>query len=309
MLKPPTFDQEAALQARGYRLVAGVDEVGRGALAGPVMAAAVIMPLGADFPWLRHVRDSKQLSPAQRERVFDLVQRAGIPFGLGAAPHTAIDEVGIVRATRMAMARAMEALPRRPDYVLIDALSLPEVDLPQKGIIRGDQLSSLDCLRLDRGQGQPGPGDDGVGQRLPGLRTGAPQGLRHPAAPGVPGEAGPLRHPPPVVRSCRGTLPGVNRKALGDMGERWAREYLQNATATSSGRPTSAAAKGEVDIVAQDGDCLVFVEVRTRSGSGVRHSRGVGDRRQAGAGWWRWPCPISSPTVACPRTGASMWWP
>jgi ribonuclease HII len=149
MLKPPTFDQEAALQARGYRLVAGVDEVGRGALAGPVVAAAVILPPGADFPWLRHVRDSKQLSPAQRERVFDLVQRAGIPFGLGSAPHTAVDEVGIVRATRLAMARAIEALPRRPDYVLIDALSLPEVGLPQKGIIRGDQLSfSIACASI-----------------------------------------------------------------------------------------------------------------------------------------------------------------
>jgi len=108
MMKPPTFDQEAALQAQGYRLIAGVDEVGRGALAGPVMAAAVILPLGADFAWLRLVRDSKQLSPRQRERVFDLVQGAGIPFGLGSVPHATIDEVGIVQATRMAMAQAVE---------------------------------------------------------------------------------------------------------------------------------------------------------------------------------------------------------
>ena len=149
MVKMPSFEHEAALQARGYRVVAGVDEVGRGALAGPVVAAAVIMPPGADFPWLPLVRDSKQLSPAQRERVFDQVQRDGIPFGLGSAPHDTIDAVGIVRATRMAMVRALEALPRRPDYVLIDALSLPEVDLPQKGIIRGDQLSfSIACASI-----------------------------------------------------------------------------------------------------------------------------------------------------------------
>jgi len=148
-MKLPTFDQEAALQAQGYRLIAGVDEVGRGALAGPVMAAAVILPLGVDFPWLGSVRDSKQLSPKQRERVFDLVQRAGIPFGLGSVPHATIDEVGIVQATRMAMAQAVDSLPSRPDFLLVDALSLPEVDLPQKGIIRGDQLSfSIACASI-----------------------------------------------------------------------------------------------------------------------------------------------------------------
>ena len=149
MTKPPTFDEEERLQRRGYRLVAGVDEVGRGALAGPVMAAAVILPLGADFHWLKLVRDSKQLSPKQRERVFDLVRGAGIPFGLGSVPHATIDEVGIVQATRMAMARAVEALPSRPDFLLIDALSLPEVGLPQKGIVRGDQISfSIACASI-----------------------------------------------------------------------------------------------------------------------------------------------------------------
>ena len=149
MTKLPTFDEEARLQARGFRVVAGVDEVGRGALAGPVMAAAVVLTLGTDFPWLKLVRDSKQLSPRQRERVFSLVRCAGIPFGLGSVPHATIDEVGIVQATRLAMAQAVEALPSRPDFLLIDALSLPEVDLPQKGIIRGDQLSlSIACASI-----------------------------------------------------------------------------------------------------------------------------------------------------------------
>lgn len=148
-MKLPTFEEEAMLQARGYRFVAGVDEVGRGALAGPVMAAAVVLPLDADFPWLKLVRDSKQLSPRQREKVFDLVQRAGVPFGLGSVPHATIDEVGIVQATRMAMAQAVEALPSQPDFLLIDALTLPTMDLPQKGIIRGDQLSfSIACASI-----------------------------------------------------------------------------------------------------------------------------------------------------------------
>jgi ribonuclease HII len=149
MMRLPTFDEEVRLQARGFRLVAGVDEVGRGALAGPVMAAAVILPVGADLPWLKLVRDSKQLSPRQRERVFDSVQSAGIAFGLGSVPHATIDKVGIVRATRMAMAQAVHALPSQPDFLLIDALTLPQVDLPQKGIIRGDQLSfSIACASI-----------------------------------------------------------------------------------------------------------------------------------------------------------------
>jgi ribonuclease HII len=149
MMKLPTFDEEVILQAQGFRLVAGVDEVGRGALAGPVMAAAVILPLGADFPWLKLVRDSKQLSPRQRERIFELVKDAGVFFALGSVPHATIDAVGIVKATRMAMAQAVEALPSRPDFLLIDALSLPEVGMPQKGIIRGDQLSfSIACASI-----------------------------------------------------------------------------------------------------------------------------------------------------------------
>jgi ribonuclease HII len=113
------------------------------------MAAAVVLPLGSSFPWLKLVRDSKQLSPRQRERVFDHLKRAGVAFGLGSVPHATIDRVGIVEATRTAMARAVEALPTRPDFLLIDALSLPEVDLPQKGIVRGDQLSySIACASI-----------------------------------------------------------------------------------------------------------------------------------------------------------------
>ncbi len=149
MMDKPTFDYEAALHSEGYRLVAGVDEVGRGALAGPVMAAAVIFPPGARFAWLRRVRDSKQLPPRERERLLALVRRDGIAFGLGAAQSTVIDEVGIARATRVAMAQAVKALPSQPDYLLIDAFPLPEPGLPFKGIIRGDQLSiSIACASI-----------------------------------------------------------------------------------------------------------------------------------------------------------------
>jgi ribonuclease HII len=149
MTQPPTFDEERELHAHGYRLIAGIDEVGRGALAGPVVAAAVILPLEVNIPWLSLVRDSKQLSPRKREYLSKLIQQAGIAIGVGMVPHTDIDERGIVKATRLAMSRAVDCLPSTPDFLLIDALTLSEVSLPQKGIIHGDQLSlSIACASI-----------------------------------------------------------------------------------------------------------------------------------------------------------------
>jgi len=147
----PTFDRERDLCSQGYRLIAGIDEVGRGAIAGPVAAAAVILPLDGDIPWLSLVRDSKQLSPRQRERIFDLVQQSPIPIavGIGMVPHTVIDEIGIVRATQKAMEKAVAQLTRAPDSLLIDALPLPDIALPQWSIVRGDQLSlSIACASI-----------------------------------------------------------------------------------------------------------------------------------------------------------------
>lgn len=149
MIQAPTFSREKELRARGYKLIAGIDEVGRGAIAGPVVAAAVVLPLDEDIPWLSLVRDSKQLSPQQREHVFQLVQQSRISIGIGMISHTDIDERGIVQATRMAMGMAVSQLARAPDALLVDALSLPEIPLPQWGIVRGDQLSlSIACASI-----------------------------------------------------------------------------------------------------------------------------------------------------------------
>ena len=146
---PPTFDGERELNAQGYRLIAGIDEVGRGTIAGPVFAAAVILPLEANIPWLPLVRDSKQLSPRRREYLFKLMQQAGIVMGIGVVPHTDIDKRGIVKATQLAMSRAVDQLPFAPDFLLIDALALPEVSLPQRSIVHGDQLSlSIACASI-----------------------------------------------------------------------------------------------------------------------------------------------------------------
>ncbi len=149
MTDPPTFDEERKLYEHGYRFIAGIDEVGRGALAGPVFAAAVILPFQVNIPWLSLVRHSKQLSPSKRQTIFDLVREMKLVTGIGMVPHTEIDEQGIVKATQLAMSKAIDRLPFAPDFLLIDALTLPEVSLPQKGIIHGDQLSlSIACASI-----------------------------------------------------------------------------------------------------------------------------------------------------------------
>lgn len=161
MDQPPTFDGENELRALGYRAIAGIDEVGRGALAGPVVAAAVVLPLEADIPCLSLVRDSKQLNSQRRENVFELIMEARIPFGLGAVSHALVDALGIVPATRMAMSLAVDNLGVRPDYLLIDAMSPLDTPLPQRAIIRGDQTClSIACASIvakvsrDRHMGQ-----------------------------------------------------------------------------------------------------------------------------------------------------------
>ncbi len=143
MVRPdrsPTLTYETRLWAAGYQRVAGLDEAGRGAWAGPVVAAAVILPPGdpdlADH--LAGVRDSKTLSSARREVLLEVIQRHALAWGIGAVPPARIDELGIVPATRTAMALALEALSPSPDYLLIDYLSLPEIAIPQQGLPKGD---------------------------------------------------------------------------------------------------------------------------------------------------------------------------
>ncbi len=143
--KTPDMRQERALIRRGHALVAGIDEAGRGAWAGPVVAAAVILPAGAmRLAALRGVRDSKLLTPTQREALFPTIQELAVAVGTGMASHAEIDTLGIVPATRLAMRRAVEQLEPSPDALLIDALKLPDVPLPQRVLFHADTL----CLSV-----------------------------------------------------------------------------------------------------------------------------------------------------------------
>ncbi len=142
--KRPTYREEAALLGQGYELVAGVDEVGRGPVAGPVLAGAVILPPRPRGRWVKLVRDSKQMTPKQRDVAFLEIRKAAICWEVGVSPSSEIDRLGIVPATRLAMMRALDSLATRPDFVLLDAFPLPDLELPQKAIIRGDAL----CLSI-----------------------------------------------------------------------------------------------------------------------------------------------------------------
>ena len=148
-LQIPSFAEEEKLAAQGYQLIAGVDEVGRGALAGPVVAVAVILPGKINARWLDKVRDSKQLTPVRRELLSRYIKEAAISMGIGMASHRVIDAQGIVRATRIAMKQAIDQLTPPPQYLLIDYLRLPEVPLPQKGLGDGDSLClSIACASI-----------------------------------------------------------------------------------------------------------------------------------------------------------------
>jgi ribonuclease HII len=149
MGEAPTFAYERSLWRREIRLVAGVDEVGRGPLAGPVAAGAVILPPGARFRWLTRVRDSKELTPDAREELAGYIWARALAAGVAFVPVPVIDRIGIAEASRQAMLAAIGDLPLRPQHLLIDAFRLPACRLGQTPIIHGDGISlSIACASI-----------------------------------------------------------------------------------------------------------------------------------------------------------------
>ena len=138
----PNLEFESVLWRQRIHLTAGLDEAGRGAWAGPVAAAAVILPDDAKITEkLYRVRDSKELTPLERERLADRIQIYALAYATGLASAEEIDTIGILPATRIAMTRALAGLANRPDHLLIDALFLPDLAIPQTSLIKGDQRS------------------------------------------------------------------------------------------------------------------------------------------------------------------------
>jgi ribonuclease HII len=152
----PTLEEEMALLSQGYSFIAGLDEAGRGCLAGPVVAAAVMLPLlstplekggmppGTLLTCFAGVRDSKQLVARERERLYEVIMQHALAVGIGIGSVEVIDERNILQATKYAMRAALEQLAIAPQALLLDAIHLPDIELLQRSIIKGDEL----CLTI-----------------------------------------------------------------------------------------------------------------------------------------------------------------
>jgi ribonuclease HII len=158
---------EKEVFSQGYQLVCGVDEAGRGPLAGPVCAAAVILPAELEIPGLD---DSKKLSDKRRRELFPVIQEKAVAYGIGFASHEEIDEINILQATYLAMERAIAQLQVKPEFALIDGNRAKDFGLPVKTVVKGDSLSasiaaasvlakvSRDVLMEEAAQEYPGYG-------------------------------------------------------------------------------------------------------------------------------------------------------
>ncbi|MCJ7583901.1 MAG: ribonuclease HII [Anaerolineales bacterium] len=137
-----TLEFEQALWNGGFSCVAGIDEAGRGAWAGSVCAATVILPRTPHLAWtLRGVRDSKQMTPLARESWAPRIKEIALAWGVGFASAEEIDMLGIVPATKLAATRAIASLSLKPDYLITDYLIFPEIPLPQTALVKGDRRS------------------------------------------------------------------------------------------------------------------------------------------------------------------------
>ena len=132
------WEIENSLYSNGFKIICGVDEAGRGPLAGPVCAAAVILPKGLVIPGLT---DSKKLTDKKRRELFPIIKEQAIAYGIGLASHEEIDEINILQATYLAMERALAQLTVKPDIAMIDGNRAKDFGLPVRTVVKGDSLS------------------------------------------------------------------------------------------------------------------------------------------------------------------------
>ena len=139
MTSATMWEIEDSFYDQGLQVICGVDEAGRGPLAGPVCAAAVILPRGLEIPGLN---DSKKLSDKRRRELFPQIQKQALAFGIGFASEKEIDDINILQATFLAMERALAQLPVKPELVLIDGNREKDFGIPVKTVVKGDSLSA-----------------------------------------------------------------------------------------------------------------------------------------------------------------------
>ena len=145
----PTYKEEQELVAQGFRSICGIDEVGRGCLAGPIMAGAVILPNHFPPNSLSKVKDSKLLSAKSRSYLYKVIIEIALFAGIGVVEAEEIDKLGINPANNLAMVRAVDNLTHLPDFLLVDAVKLSGISIPSKSIIHGDAIClSIACASI-----------------------------------------------------------------------------------------------------------------------------------------------------------------
>ena len=266
----PTWVEELRLRDQGYNAIAGVDEVGRGPLAGPVVAAAVIIDPTKTAKWHEDLRDSKALSPLQRLRLAAAINDEAQAVGLGFVDSEEIDSLGIVPATRLAMNQTINSLSIRPDHLVIDAVPLPESGLPFRAIIKGDALCRSIAAASIVAKVARDLHMDAEDSTYPGYGFARHKGY---------GTAENLRQltklgPCPIHRRSfspvralvqQPTAPPPSRTmSRGRAAEEAAVVFLQNGGYHVMERNFTCR-WGEIDLVTQQGDTLAFVEVKARS--------------------------------------------
>ncbi len=272
----PTLQQESTLQSQGYHAIAGVDEAGRGAWAGPVVAGVAILP--QDSPTLAEellgIRDSKRLTPERRAFFYDRIVHSAAALGVGLVGQAALDEMGIVSASKLAMSRALDKLAIPPDYLLVDGFPLEYRDIPHESIVGGDDLcfsiaaASIvakvvrDEIMITLHRVFPGYAFDrhkgyGTAQHREALSRLGPCAIHRLSF-------APLRST--IQQNKPGREKGSIRRGtrrLGQLGEGLAAQHLEEQGYVICERNYRCTV-GEIDIVALDGEYLAFVEVRTR---------------------------------------------
>jgi ribonuclease HII len=271
--------EERAARERGFRVVAGIDEAGRGPLAGPVVAACVVLPFEET---LDGVRDSKTLTPEQRDASFEVVKNRAEAIGIGIVDAPEIDKLNILRATHEAMRRAVAALATTPEFVLIDGLPVQPFPVLQRALVKGDGRSASiaaasiiakvtrDRLMHDYDSIYPAYGFS----RHKGYPTSEHVSLltEHGPCPihrrsFAPVAALVVTSEPDVTSSMSLSLFETTTKEVGDSGEIVACAHLRRLgweILTTRYR----CREGEIDIIARDQQSIVFVEVKARRGRG-----------------------------------------
>ncbi len=254
---------ERECYAKGYTLVAGVDEVGRGPLAGPVVAAAVILPQNHI---IAGIDDSKKLTAKKREELCEIIKKEAVAWAVGIVSHEKIDEVNILQATYMAMREALAQLAIPPQYILADAVTIPHIDIPQRGIVKGDAKSmSIGAASIVAKVTRDAMMEE-MDKLYPDYDFASNKGYgsqKHLAAITQHGLC--KIHRRSFVKNLMQKTEKEN-KQKGNQGELLAAKQMQKLGYTII-KQNYCSDYGEIDIIAQKDDVLVFTEVKFRKGT------------------------------------------